>query len=134
MNPEVMLSASTSFLITAHLRQIIKNYYSYGIELIRQTNRDMLFVIHDAFLSLYDWTSFPNSKDIANGVLDTHHYEGETPHYRMLTEVFGTTFDLDGQISDVCDFGTYSLIGAEYSIAAVVGEFCGAQTDCKGPD
>jgi hypothetical protein len=31
----------------------------------------------------------------------------------------------------VCDFGTYSLIGAEYSIATVVGEFSGAQTDCK---
>lgn len=80
MNPAVMLSASTSFLIITDLRQTIKNYYSYGIELIRQSNSNMLFVIHDAFLSLYDWTSFPSSQDIANGVLDTHHYEGENSH------------------------------------------------------
>jgi hypothetical protein len=80
MNPAVMLSASTSLHSITNLRQTIKNYYSYGIELIRQTNSNMLFVIHDAFLSLYEWTSFPSSQDIANGVLDTHHYEGENPY------------------------------------------------------
>jgi len=43
--------------------------------------------------------------------------------------VFGTTFDLQGQISDVCSFGT-SLAGIEGTLSTVVGEFCGAQTDC----
>ena len=91
----------------------------------------MIFVIHDAFLSLFDWTSFPSPQDIANGVLDTHHYEGaQLPLIISDKVVFGTTFDLEGQITDVCNFGTYSLIGAEDSIATVVGEFSGAQTDC----
>lgn len=130
MNRVVTLSLSKWFPIITNLRQTIKNFYTYGIDLIRQANSNMLFVIHDAFLSLYDWTSFPSSSDIANGVLDTHHYEGWHHPLCSLTIVFGTTFDLEGQITDICNFGTYSLIGAEYSIATVVGEFTGAQTDC----
>ena len=43
--------------------------------------------------------------------------------------VFGTTFDLQGQITDVCSFGT-SLAGIESTLSTVVGEFFGAQTDC----
>ena len=43
--------------------------------------------------------------------------------------VFGTDFDLQGQISDVCNFGT-SLASVEGTLSTVVGEFCGAQTDC----
>jgi hypothetical protein len=43
--------------------------------------------------------------------------------------VFGTTFDLQGQISNVCSFGT-SLADIEVTMSTVVGEFCGAQTDC----
>ena len=47
----------------------------------------------------------------------------------QLIAVFGTDFDLYGQISDVCSFGT-DLAGVQYSMDVVVGEFCGAQTDC----
>jgi hypothetical protein len=36
----------------------------------------MLFVIHDAFLNIYEWATFPDAQDRPNGVLDTHHYEG----------------------------------------------------------
>jgi hypothetical protein len=43
--------------------------------------------------------------------------------------VFGTTFDLQGQISDVCSFGK-SLAGIEGALNTVVREICGAQTDC----
>src|SRR5271170_1055569 len=48
----------------------------------------------------------------------------------MLTLVFGSTFDLAGQINDVCSFGT-ELSYVNPSILTVVGEFCGAQTDCN---
>jgi glucan 1,3-beta-glucosidase len=56
--------------------QLIESFYSFGITTIRQANNNMLFVMQDAFLSLYTWASFPSSSDIANGVIDTHHYEG----------------------------------------------------------
>jgi glucan 1,3-beta-glucosidase len=56
--------------------QTIMDFYGYGISIIRQANNNMLFVMQDAFLSLYTWASFPSSSDIANGVIDTHHYEG----------------------------------------------------------
>jgi hypothetical protein len=48
----------------------------------------------------------------------------------MLIAVFGSDFDLDSQISDVCGFGS-QLAGNEGNIFTVVGEFSGAQTDCN---
>jgi hypothetical protein len=46
-----------------------------------------------------------------------------------LRVVFGSTFDLGGQLSDVCNFG-WSISGLEPTLSIVVGEFSGAQTDC----
>jgi hypothetical protein len=107
------------------MRQTIKNYYNFGIGVIQKANSQMLFIIHDAFQSIYYWTSYGN----ANAVLDTHHYEGLNSIRHILIAVFGSTFELQAQISDVCGFGT-SLAGIEGSIITVVGEFSGAQTDC----
>jgi hypothetical protein len=47
----------------------------------------------------------------------------------MLMAVFGSTFDFQGQLNDICSFGT-ELAGVQNSLITVVGEFCGAQTDC----
>jgi glucan 1,3-beta-glucosidase len=114
----------------AHDSQTIQNFYDFGISAIRAANSDMLFIIHDAFLSLYEWTSFPRSTDKPNAVLDTHHYEGWCHHRYHSQAVFGSTFDLEGQINDVCDFGNSIFYDG---ITTVVGEFCGAQTDCDYP-
>ena len=58
-------------------QELIQSFYSYGISIIRQANNNLLFVMQDAFLSLYDWAYFPSSSDRPNGVIDTHHYEGD---------------------------------------------------------
>ena len=110
-------------------RQTIRNYYEVATGLIQQANSDMLFIIHDAFASLYYWTSYSSPAN-PNCVLDTHHYEGMGWIDCLLTVVFGSTFDLGGQINDVCSFGS-ELANVEPSILTVVGEFSGAQTDCK---
>jgi hypothetical protein len=111
--------------IAADNSATISNYYNYAIGLIEQANSQMTFVIHDAFLSLYEWTSFANP----NGLLDTHHYEGSNPCQLTLTAVFGADFALQGQITEVCRFGT-TIASIEGTISTVVGEFTGAQTDC----
>jgi hypothetical protein len=36
----------------------------------------MLFIVHDAFQSIYDWGYIAGTADNPNAVLDTHHYEG----------------------------------------------------------
>lgn len=108
--------------------QTIRSYYIFATELIQKANSQMLFIIHDAFQSIYSWSSF-SSPDNPNAVLDTHHYEGSSLIEKILIVVFGNTFELQAQISDVCNFGT-SLAGIERSIFTVVGEFSGAQTDC----
>lgn len=59
-------------------QSLIKNFYTYGISIIRSENNNMLFVMQDAFLPLDTWASVPSSSDIGNGVIDTHHYEGIT--------------------------------------------------------
>lgn len=59
-------------MTTINLSQTIKDYYTFGMGIIQQANSEMLFIIHDAFQSIYYWTSFANP----NAVLDTHHYEG----------------------------------------------------------
>jgi aryl-phospho-beta-D-glucosidase BglC (GH1 family) len=46
---------------------------------------------------------------------------------RDLILVFGTTFDLSGQINDVCSIGKAIFYDG---ITTVVGEFSGARTDC----
>jgi hypothetical protein len=92
-------------------------------------NSDMLFVVHDAFQSIYTWQYIASSSDNANAILDTHHYEGEQ-HSIVTYEVFGTNFVFQGQLTDVCQFGT-TLSNNEGKILTVVGEFSGAQTDCR---
>lgn len=55
--------------------EIIRNYYKFATGLIEKANGQMLFIIHDAFQSIFSWSSF-SSPDYPNAVLDTHHYEG----------------------------------------------------------
>jgi hypothetical protein len=71
------LSLCSSPYGTANLSSIIQNYYTFGIGAVLQENGNMLFIIHDAFDSLYDWDNFPSPQEKPNGVLDTHRYEGQ---------------------------------------------------------
>jgi hypothetical protein len=113
-----------------NLSSIIHSYYESGIGAVLQGNGNMLFIIHDAFLSLYNWENFPTPQEQPNGVLDTHHYEGAAK-IAMLMAAFSVsgTFVFQDQLNDVCNFGT-ELASIESGITTVVGEFSSAQTDC----
>jgi hypothetical protein len=83
MNPMDLLSACTKPKKNIiNDCQTIRNYYTFATGLIQKANSQMLFIIHDAFQSIYSWSSF-STPDNPNAVLDTHHYEGSS-----LIEIF----------------------------------------------
>ena len=126
MNQWALLFPCSYHNCLADFSGTIADYYSFGINAIQRANGNMLFVFHDAFLPLTTWATFD---PVPNVVLDTHHYEGELTQV-TLTIVFGTTFDLSTQLSNICNLG-HNLTLSEQSVKTVVGEWSGAQTDCK---
>jgi hypothetical protein len=121
MNPMAMLLTCSHSHDYANPSQTIADYYSFGINAVQKANGNMLFIIHDAFLPLSTWSTF---NPVPNAVLDTHHYEGERIPVTLMI-VFGTTFDLQGQLYSICGLGN-NITVSQGSINTVVGEWSGA--------
>jgi aryl-phospho-beta-D-glucosidase BglC (GH1 family) len=67
---------SSQFEMVLMDRPLLQQYYANAIPVIQQANSNLSVIVHDAFLSWYDWTYLSNPADNPNAVLDTHHYEG----------------------------------------------------------
>jgi len=103
---------------------IIKSFYLTAIEAIRKLNpqSQMTIVMHDSF-RLGAWGGFAAEHQMSNIMFDTHHYQ--------VFMVDQLKWSREQHIENICQATARVLRDArQNSGPLIVGEWCGATTDC----
>ncbi|EGE07358.1 glucan 1,3-beta-glucosidase [Trichophyton mentagrophytes] len=95
----------------------LKEFYRQGAAKVKSANPNVAVVISDAFMGPSKWNGFDLG---TKTIIDTHHYQVFSPQL--------VAMDINQHIKAACDFSNNEL--SKSSIPAIVGEWCGALTDC----